>query len=109
MCSRALIGMTMRHADGASARAVLSVVDAERPRCWVTGSSLSRALSGVKRRTPSVVVREPRTAAMSAENRHQAVIGLAVMIHEWWAEGQGRGTGAVGGSDQHGATAGGGR
>ncbi|MEU0157060.1 hypothetical protein [Micromonospora fulviviridis] len=31
---------------------------------------------------PSWVVREPRTASMSAVDRQQAVTALAVMIHE---------------------------
>jgi hypothetical protein len=39
-------------------------------------------MSAVKRRTTSVVVREPRTAPMSAEDRQRAVTALAAMIHE---------------------------
>jgi hypothetical protein len=92
----------MRYADGASARAVLSVA-ADRPTSLpADGFLVVTGMSAVKRRTPSVVVREPRAAPMSAEERQQAVTALVAMIHEWWSNGQGRSDGAVGGSDQRG-------
>jgi len=57
-------------------------------------------MSGAKRRTPVVVVvREPRTAPLSAEDRQQAVTALAVSIHQWWSDGRGRSADAVRGSD----------
>ncbi len=69
--------MTMRHADAASARVVLSggggfPVSGD-------GVRLVTGMSGVKRRTPSVVVRERRTALLSGQ---QAVTALAAVIHE---------------------------
>jgi hypothetical protein len=67
----------MRHADAASARVMLSV-EAD-SRCRVTGSVLVTGMSGVKRRTRSVVVRERRTALLSGQ---QAVTALAAVIHE---------------------------
>jgi hypothetical protein len=64
-------------------------------------------MSEAKRRTPIVVVRDPRTAPMSADDRQQAITALAVMIHEWWSGDQGRSANAVRGSDQSGGAAGG--
>jgi len=37
-----------------------------------------------------VVVREPKTAPLAAEDRQQAVSAIAVMIGQWWSGGQGR-------------------
>ena len=45
-------------------------------------------MSGAKRRIPVVVVRKPRTASLSAEDRRQSVTALAVMIHQWWSGGR---------------------
>jgi hypothetical protein len=47
-------------------------------------------MSEAKRRTSIVVVRDPRTAPVSADDRQQAVTALAVMIHGWWSGDQGR-------------------
>jgi hypothetical protein len=69
--------MTTRHADAASARVLLSA-EAD-SRCRVTRAVLVTGMSGVKRRTPSVVVRERRTALLSGQ---QAVTALAAVIHE---------------------------
>jgi hypothetical protein len=74
--------MTMRHADGASARAVLSVAADRTTSLPADRFLVVTAMSAVKRRTPSVVVREPRTAPLSAEDRQQAVTALVAMIHE---------------------------
>src|SRR6266498_5125078 len=65
---RTLIGMTMRRADGASARAVLSVAADRTTSLLADGFLVVTGMSAVKRRTPSVVVREPRTAPVSAED-----------------------------------------
>jgi hypothetical protein len=62
-------------------------------------------MSGAKRRTPVVVVGEPRTAPLSAEDRQQAVTALAVMIEQWWSVGRGRSAETVCGSDPSGGTA----
>jgi len=63
-------------------------------------------MSGAKRRTPPVVVRAPRTASLSEEDRQQAVTALTVMIEQWWSV-RGRSADADGGSDRHcGAAAG---
>ena len=56
-------------------------------------------MSGAKRRTPAVVVREPRTAPLSTEDRRQAVTAMAVMIHHWWSGGRGCSADTVRGSD----------
>jgi hypothetical protein len=87
---RTHIGMTMRHADGASARAVLSVAADRTTSLPADRFLVVTGMSAVKRCTPSVVVREPRTAPMSAEDRQQAVTALAAMIHVWWSDDQGR-------------------
>jgi hypothetical protein len=79
---RTQLGMTMRHADGASARAVLSVAADRTTSLPADRFLVVTAMSAVKRRTPSVVVREPRTAPLSAEDRQQAVTALVAMIHE---------------------------
>jgi hypothetical protein len=55
-------------------------------------------MPGAKRRTPIVVVREPRAALLSAEQRQRAVTALTVMIHEWRLGDRGRSADAVGGS-----------
>ncbi|GIF00091.1 hypothetical protein Ari01nite_75550 [Paractinoplanes rishiriensis] len=62
-------------------------------------------MSGVKRRTPVVVVREPRAAPLSAEGRLQAVTAVAVMIDQWWSGGRGRSAETVCGSDSSGGAA----
>lgn len=56
-------------------------------------------MSGAKRRTPVVVVRKPRAALLSAEDRQQAVTALAVMIDQWWSGGRGRSAETICGSD----------
>jgi hypothetical protein len=53
---------------------------AGRSRSRVVGPSFLAVCRGAKRRTPRVVVREPRTAPLSEENRRQAVTALTVMI-----------------------------
>jgi len=55
-------------------------------------------ISGAKRLTPVVEVREPTTAPLSAEDRQQAVTAMAVMIHQWWSGGRGRTADTVRGS-----------
>ena len=57
MIARTVIGMTMRHADGASARAVLSVAADRTTSLLADGFLVVTGMSAVKRRTPSVVVR----------------------------------------------------
>jgi hypothetical protein len=42
-------------------------------------------MSGAKRRTPPVVVRAPRIASLTAENREQVVTALTAMIYQWWS------------------------
>jgi hypothetical protein len=83
--------------------AVLSVAVDRTTSLPADGFLAVTGMSAEKRRTPSVVVREPRTAPMSAEDRQQAVTALVAVIHERWSDGQGRSAGAVGGSDQRGA------
>ena len=53
----------------------------------------------MRRRTPVVVVREQRTAPLSAEDRQQAVTAMTIMIHQWWSDRRGRSTDTVRGSD----------
>jgi hypothetical protein len=86
---RTVIGMTMCYADGASARAVLSVAADPTTPLPADGFLVVTGMSAVKRRTPSVVVRELRTASMSAEDRQQAVTALVAMIDEGWSDDQG--------------------
>ena|SRR6266536_3830096 len=73
-----------------SARSVLSVAADRTTSLPADRFLVVTGMSAVKRRTPSVVVREPRTAPMSAEDRQQAVTALAAMIYEWWSDDQGR-------------------
>lgn len=61
-----------------------------RPRSRAAGAVVVIGMPGAKRRTPPVVVREPRTAPLSEENRQQAITALTVMIHQWRSVGQGR-------------------
>jgi hypothetical protein len=79
----------MCYADGASARAVLSVAADPTTPLPADGFLVVTGMSAVKRRTPSVVVRELRTASMSAEDRQQAVTALVAMIDEGWSDDQG--------------------
>jgi hypothetical protein len=70
------------------------------------GFLVGARMPGTKRRTPPVVVREPRTAPLSEENRRQAIAALSVMIHGWWSGDRGRSV-VADGLDQDGdATAG---
>lgn len=46
-----------------------------------------RQRAATHRRAP-IVVRPPRTAPLSDQDRQQAVTALAMMIAEWWAKHQ---------------------